>query len=169
MGNARKEEPEKKPWDVYPQITVKDWEKFVAKSTTTTALEKSQQATSNTEKKMYNHHMGCKTFAESRPKWIKEGLYPASKIPSSDKPLDSTVTSLVSRANDWWCAMHGIDKNTGKYIMHSDKRPVADALLEHTSEVVEGKLTPSIENDPFTLALGKPYHPGESLVREGNN
>ena len=35
--------------------------------------------------------------------------------------------------------------------------------LEHTSEVIEGKLTPSIEHDPFTLALGKPYHPGRVI------
>ncbi|XP_021716895.1 uncharacterized protein LOC110684771 [Chenopodium quinoa] len=116
---------------------------------------------------MYSHHMGCKTFAESRPKWNKEGLYPTSKISSADKPLPSTVTSLVSRANDWWCAMHGIDKNTGKYVVHPDTKTVADALLEHTSEVVEGKLTPSIENDPFTLALGKPYHPGRVIGAGG--
>ena len=39
--------------------------------------------------------------------------------------------------------------------------------LEHISEVVEGKLTPSIDNDPFTLALGKPYHPGRVIGSGG--
>ena len=29
--------------------------------------------------------------------------------------------------------------------------------------MVEGKLTPTRDMDPFTLALGKPYHPGRVL------
>ena len=73
--------------------------------------------------------MGCKTFAESRPKWVKAGLYPKSIMSSTDKPLSSTVTTLVNRAIDWWCAMHGIDKKTGKYVMQPDKKVVADALV----------------------------------------
>lgn len=39
--------------------------------------------------------------------------------------------------------------------------------LEYTTEVVEGKLVPTIEKDPFTLALGKPYHPGRVVGMGG--
>ena len=32
--------------------------------------------------------------------------------------------------------------------------------MQYTAEMCEGKLTPTRERDPFTLTLGKPYHPG---------
>lgn len=34
--------------------------------------------------------------------------------------------------------------------------------------MVEGKLTASIENDPFTLAMGKPLHPGRVIGSGGH-
>ena len=37
-ADGEEEKPDKKPWDLYPQITVDDWEKFVEKSSTRTAL-----------------------------------------------------------------------------------------------------------------------------------
>ncbi|XP_021762548.1 uncharacterized protein LOC110727290 [Chenopodium quinoa] len=40
--------------------------------------------------------------------------------------------------------------------------------IEHTEELVEGKLVPSVEKDPFTLALGKPYHPGRVVGAGGS-
>ncbi|XP_021743402.1 uncharacterized protein LOC110709489 [Chenopodium quinoa] len=45
---------------------------------------------------------------------------------------------------------------------------MADKLIEHTEELVEGKLVPSVEKDPFTLALGKPYHPGRVVGAGGS-
>ncbi|XP_021734247.1 nonsense-mediated mRNA decay protein 2-like [Chenopodium quinoa] len=41
-------------------------------------------------------------------------------------------------------------------------------LLEHTQELVEGKFEPSVENDPFTMALGRPYHPGRVVGSGGS-
>ena len=38
--------------------------------------------------------------------------------------------------------------------------------MQYTTEMFEGKLSPTCERDPFTLALGKPYHPGR-VVRVG--
>jgi hypothetical protein len=40
--------------------------------------------------------------------------------------------------------------------------------LEYTGELVEGKLVPTVEKDPFTLAMGKPYHPGRVLGAGGS-
>ena len=34
--------------------------------------------------------------------------------------------------------------------------------------MVEGKLTPTVENDPFSLALGKPLHPGRVIGAGGH-
>ena len=39
--------------------------------------------------------------------------------------------------------------------------------MQYTTEMCEGKLTPTRENDPFTLALGKPYHPGRVVRVRG--
>ena len=34
--------------------------------------------------------------------------------------------------------------------------------------MVEGKFEPSVENDPFTMALGRPYHPGRVVGSGGS-
>ena len=39
--------------------------------------------------------------------------------------------------------------------------------MQYTTEMCEGKLTPTRERDPFTLALGKPYHPRRVVGVEG--
>ena len=40
--------------------------------------------------------------------------------------------------------------------------------IEYTEELVEGKLVPTVDHDPFTLALKKPYHPGRVVGAGGS-
>lgn len=39
--------------------------------------------------------------------------------------------------------------------------------MTYTNDMLEGKLTPTPDNDPFTLAFQKPYHPGRVVGAGG--
>ncbi|XP_021731431.1 FK506-binding protein 3-like [Chenopodium quinoa] len=58
-----------------------------------------------------------------------------------------------------------------KVLLVASKEPSSSTittLLEHTQELVEGKFEPSVENDPFAMALGRPYHPGRVVGSGGS-
>ncbi|XP_021764694.1 uncharacterized protein LOC110729273 [Chenopodium quinoa] len=133
------------------------------------AIELREQNQANAEKKEYVHRMGPKTFAEKRPEWAALGLYPKALLVASKEPSSSTITTLMSRVGDFFCSLHSFDKKTGKwFIKGPEAKKLADKLLEHTQEMVEGKFEPSVENDPFTMALGRSYHPGRVVGSGGS-
>ncbi|XP_021733080.1 uncharacterized protein LOC110699877 [Chenopodium quinoa] len=113
--------------------------------------------------------MGAMTYDEWRDTWVSEGVYPTALLGSSTALSDSTTSTLVSRAGDFFCSMHSRDKKTGKWSIKAlETKEMTDKLLEYTGELVEGKLVPTVEKDPFTLAMGKPYHPGRVLGAGGS-
>ncbi|XP_021724911.1 uncharacterized protein LOC110692221 isoform X2 [Chenopodium quinoa] len=123
----------------------------------------------NALQKQYHHHMGAMTYDEWRDTWVSEGVYPTALLGSSTTPSDSTTSTLVSRAGDFFCSMHSRDKKTEKWsIKAPETKEMTDKLLEYTGELVEDKLVPTVEKDPFTLAMGKPYHPGRVLGAGGS-
>ncbi|XP_021762643.1 uncharacterized protein LOC110727388 [Chenopodium quinoa] len=157
------------PWQKWPNISKDDWEAFVIQQSTKEAIELREQNSKNAKMKQYTQRMGCKTFGEWRETWVNEGVYPTSLLGSSKGPSSSTITTLVSRAGDFFCSLHARDKETGKWAIKApETKEMADKLIEHTEELVEGKLVPSVEKDPFTLALGKPYHPGRVVGAGGS-
>ncbi|XP_021764093.1 uncharacterized protein LOC110728751 [Chenopodium quinoa] len=122
----------------------------------------------NALKKEYIHRVGAKTFGEWRVTWIKEKIYPIFLKGLSNKPSNSSITTLVSSASDFICSLHSFDKESEKWFIKKPKtKEMADKLLEYTIEVVQGKLVPNVEKDPFTLALGKAYHPGRVVGSGG--
>lgn len=76
--------------------------------------------------------MGAKTFAEKRPEWIKKGLYPKSLLVASKEPSSSTITTLVSRAGDFFCFLHTFDKETEKQVIKGlETKKMADKLVSY--------------------------------------
>lgn len=84
----------------------------------------------NAKKKTHYNHLGPLTYETGRKKLIEKGLYPTTTIASSSSASSSVVTSLVNRANDWWCSMHGLDQSRKYIIKVPRQKKVADSLLE---------------------------------------
>lgn len=75
------------------------------------------------------HRMGQMNYEDSRAIWIKEGFYPACTGGSSSAS-NSSVTVDVNRGDDWYCAMHKRDKETGKRVIDQTKtKEVADKYV----------------------------------------
>ncbi|XP_021723139.1 uncharacterized protein LOC110690587 [Chenopodium quinoa] len=94
------------PWKIWPTVSKDDWEEFVRMKSQKKAIELREQNQANAEKKEYVHRMGPKTFAEKRPEWAALGLYPKALLVASKEPSSSTITTLVSRAGDFFCSLH---------------------------------------------------------------
>ncbi|XP_021773530.1 uncharacterized protein LOC110737478 [Chenopodium quinoa] len=89
-----------------------------------------EQNSKNALQKQYHHRMGCMTYDEWRETWVSEGVYPTSLLGSSTVPSDSTTSTLVSRAGDFFCSLHSRDKKTGKWsIKAPETKEMADKLL----------------------------------------
>lgn len=56
--------------------------------------------------------MGQRTYDESRKKWLVEGFYPTCKLGALEPSSNTKIE--VNRGDDWYCAMHKLDKKTGK-------------------------------------------------------
>ena len=76
--------------------------------------------------------MGPKTFGEKRPEWVGSGLYPKALLVVSKEPSSSTITTLVSRAGDFFCSLHSFDKKTGKWVIKGpEAKKLADKLVSY--------------------------------------
>ena len=76
--------------------------------------------------------MGPKTFAEKRPEWASSGLYPKALLVASKEPSSSTITTLVSRAGDFFGSLNTFDKETGKwFIKGPETKKMADKLVSY--------------------------------------
>ena len=76
--------------------------------------------------------MGPKTFGEKRPEWVDSGLYPKALLVASKEPSSSTITTLVSRAGDFFCSLHTFDKETGKWVIKGpEAKKLADKLVSY--------------------------------------
>ncbi|XP_021713546.1 uncharacterized protein LOC110681725 [Chenopodium quinoa] len=96
------------------------------------AIELREQNQANAEKKEYVHRMGPKTFGEKRPEWVGSGLYPKALLVASKEPSSSTITTLVSRAGDFFCSLHSFDKKTGKWVIKGpEAKKLADKLVSY--------------------------------------
>ncbi|XP_021771016.1 uncharacterized protein LOC110735158 [Chenopodium quinoa] len=121
---------EKLPWQIWPSVSKENWDAFVLQKSKKEAIEIREQNSKNALHKQYYHHMGCMTYDEWRETWVSEGVYPTSLLGSSTVPSDSTTSTLVSRAGDFFCSLHSRDKKTGKWsIKAPETKEMADKLL----------------------------------------
>ncbi|XP_021717294.1 uncharacterized protein LOC110685139 [Chenopodium quinoa] len=123
---------EKLPWKIWPSVSKEDWDAFVLQKSKKEAIEIREQNSKNALQKQYYHRMGCMTFDEWRETWVSEGLYPTALLGPSTVPSDSTTSTLVSRAGDFFCSLHSRDKKTGKWSIKTPKtKEKADKLVSN--------------------------------------
>ncbi|XP_056683750.1 uncharacterized protein [Spinacia oleracea] len=160
----KEQESEELPFQIYHHITATEWEAFVAKKTTKEAVEKSEIGSSNAKKKMYQHHMGPKTFGESRKEWITSGFYPGSKTSTTEASTTTTepptICLDINRSNDFWCAMHGRDVNGRRTISDPGTQRIADAIVTFIRKEATGEFIPERNKDVLYAVLGpdRPRH-----------
>ncbi|XP_056697731.1 uncharacterized protein [Spinacia oleracea] len=120
-------------------MTDLEWEAFVAQKTTLDAVAKRQKCSNYAKKKKHTHRLGPETYEEKRKRWKEKGLYP---------------NGGNTRANDWWCSMHSLDKN-GKYvIVNPETKEACDKLVEYQQACAEGKVSSVLNKDPLYMTLG---------------
>ncbi|XP_056697399.1 uncharacterized protein [Spinacia oleracea] len=136
---GEKAPPIKLPFDIWKHITPEEWEAFVAQKTTPDAVAKRQKCSNYAKKKKHTHRLGPETYEEKRKRWKEKGLYP---------------NGGNTRANDWWCSMHSLDKN-GKYvIVNPETKEACDKLVEYQQACAEGKVSSVLNKDPLYMTLG---------------
>ncbi|KAK9682466.1 hypothetical protein RND81_10G075800 [Saponaria officinalis] len=92
------------------------------------------KAVESAKKNKHHHHLGQNDFNTARQLWIKDGFYPGNTRTSACNGTRTGSTSDVAidfnRADDWLCAMHSKEKQTGKYVLKKPKnQELADKLV----------------------------------------
>ncbi|KAK9705013.1 hypothetical protein RND81_07G027000 [Saponaria officinalis] len=191
-----KSEDGKEPPDIWKHIKVKDWRLFQKIKTMSPAKRKRDKAVESAKKNENHHHLGQNDFNTARQIWIKDGFYLGS---TRTKATNGTRTGCasdvaidVNRADDWFCAMHSKEKQTGKYVIKKPKnQEVADKLVSHVlllsccsisdllrisdqlelrEKQIQGEFIPQGDKDILYYALGeKEDHPGRAKGLGGVN
>ncbi|KAK9668454.1 hypothetical protein RND81_13G061700 [Saponaria officinalis] len=97
---------------------------------------KRDKAVESAKKNENHHHLGQNDFNTARQIWIKDGFYPGitrtEATNGTRNGCASDVAIDVNRADDWFCAMHSNEKQTGKYVIKKPKnQEVADKLEDY--------------------------------------
>ncbi|KAK9724611.1 hypothetical protein RND81_05G086500 [Saponaria officinalis] len=97
------------------------------------AKRKRNKAVESAKKNEHHHHLGQNYFNTARQVWMKDGFYPGNTHTEASNGTGTGCASDaaidVNRADDWFCAMHSKEKQTGKYVIKKPKnQEVADKL-----------------------------------------
>ncbi|KAK9756178.1 hypothetical protein RND81_01G079100 [Saponaria officinalis] len=134
---------------------------------------KRDKAVESAKKNENHHHLGQNDFNTARQIWIKDGFYPGSTRTEATNGTRcaSDVAIDVNRADDWFCAIHSKEKQTGKYVIKKPKnQEVADKLLKLREKQIQGEFIPQGDKDRLYYALGeKEDHPRRARGLGGVN
>ncbi|KAK9665928.1 hypothetical protein RND81_14G146500 [Saponaria officinalis] len=151
-------EDDREPPEIWKHIKIEDWKLFQQVKTSSPAKRKLVKAVECAKMNEHHHRLGQNDFNTARETWIKDGFYPGCGTISGSTGNESTslMTIDVNRADDWFCAMHSKDKETGKYVVKKPKtKEVAEKYLEIKKKQAEGKFIPERNRDALYFALGE--------------
>ncbi|XP_048493821.2 uncharacterized protein LOC125494217 [Beta vulgaris subsp. vulgaris] len=146
------------PYEIWDHITEEDWEAFVAQKTTPKAVEKRTKAYISSSKKKFNHHMGPKTYEQSRKECLEvDGFYPSISSSSGGTSSSTITTKKIDRVADWYCSLHSRDANGRRTISDPGTKKIADAVLGWKHKEVAGEFVPKANKDALYMVLGKDH------------
>ncbi|CAH9133575.1 unnamed protein product, partial [Cuscuta epithymum] len=111
--------------------------------------------------------MGQRNYEDSRAIWIDEGFYP---IASTDSSSVGSSATQFNRGDDWYCAMHGRDKEGNRVIPDKRTQEVAEKYVEYKNKQKVGEFVPQRNKDALYYARGeKADHSGRVVGCGGVN